>query len=757
MGRLERLLYVSRIRRKNMHIFPSLSSQSGSSASTGLSMEASLLTLGNGNLGNIFGAFLNSARDEAHDNARDNFQLMEWTQQQAAFHDQHHQEVPPLREPERRSPAEQESARGDDQIISRHLDKPVNREDFAELRQKLEDMGVDRETLDRLEDVFESNETVTWRQVLDILREPLEELANIKLTPEQEKNLISLLEKIGFTPDDALALTRDILDKNLDAVFSRIDELLSSLSADARFSFSSSEILAFMKALGLMGNSKASGGLDPTLGKFFGLSEDHFEKIDPQTAEALRALAAAMKKAGMEMTPELRSVLHKALQENADLLLRITNAVTKGDLKLTPETLAAFQNALQQSSGGSPVDPQTTVTLRALAEAMKKAGMEMTPELRSVLHKALQENADLLLRITNAVTKGDLKLTPETLAAFQNALQQSSGGSSSNLEQILRQATESELTPEELQKILGMIKEASVGSDQDRNRLFVEIQRILTGSDNRDLRMQAADNGPNAQRMSMTEAVNALKAAATEGDGKNRGSMDRHANQGSQWENPNAQRKSAQGWESFWNKISVQGSGDVSGGLLKDAGPDPRSILGQTSASTTAEAAARRVLSNAPAPHRALLNQVHSGLLQNLGQGRQQLTLQLHPAELGSLTVNLRVVGKEVQAMLRAENPEARQIIAENLPLLRQSLESQGLRVTRLDVQTQFSDQNQNQFTQLWQGSDGQKFQEQGAKTQWTALGRNGGRNKGGDGLEASEQASILQNSPREGGINLIA
>uniref|UniRef100_UPI0005EAF162 hypothetical protein n=1 Tax=Desulfonatronum thioautotrophicum TaxID=617001 RepID=UPI0005EAF162 len=318
-----------------MHIFPSLSAQSDSSANTGLVTGASLPSLGSSDLGDIFGAFLNSARDNARDNAPDHSRLMEWTQQQAAVHDTHRQELPPLREPERRPSVEQEPSRRDDQLTSRHLDKPVNREDFAELRQKLEDMGFEAETLDRLEDVFESNETVTWRQVLDILREPLEELANIKLTPEQEKNLISLLEKIGFTPDDALALTRDILDKNLDAVFNRIDELLSSLSADMRLSFTSSEILAFMQALGLMGNSKASGGLDPTLGKFFGLSEEHFEIIDPQTTEALRTLAAAMKKAGMEMTPELRSVVHKALQENADLMQRITNAVNNGELKLT--------------------------------------------------------------------------------------------------------------------------------------------------------------------------------------------------------------------------------------------------------------------------------------------------------------------------------------------------------------------------------------------------------------------------------------
>ncbi|WP_161788488.1 flagellar hook-length control protein FliK [Desulfonatronum thiodismutans] len=562
------------------------------------------------------------------------------------------------------------SVHKDPPLSSREMDQPVNREDFAALRRKLEKMGVDEESLDRLEDLFDSDEAVTWRQVLEVLREPL------KLTPEQEKNLISLLEKIGFTPDDALSLAQDIQDNKLDAVFKRVAELLSNLTGEERFAFTPSEIQALLQALGLRGGNNASGTADSSLGKFFGLSEESFKNVDPKSVD----------------------------------------------------------------------------TMRAIAEAMKKAGMEMTPELRSVVHKALRENADVLQRVADAAGKGELKLTPETLAAFQNALKQNGGGSSPNIDQIIQQATDKELTPEELKKILSMIKEAAEGTDQNKTRLLAEIQRLLASSENRDLRMQAADNGPNAQRMSMSEALNALRTAASEGDGKN------NANQGKPWQNPNAPNsanQSAQGWESFWNKVSVQGSGEASGSLLKDAGPDSRSIMGQTTAANNTEAAARKVLANAPAPHRAVLNQVHSGLLQNMGQGRQQLTLQLHPADLGSLTVNLRVVGKEVQAVLRAENQEARQIIAENIPLLRQSLESQGLRVSRLEVSTQLQDQNQ--FTQLWQGSDGQKFQEQGANTQWAALGRGLLKNNGAGGQDASEQASVLQNPSREGGINLIA
>jgi flagellar hook-length control protein FliK len=675
--------------KKTMQIFPSFSAQSDSSASSGFALNAPLFNLGSNNFEDVFGTFLRDPRDDA-DFLRP---LPETTHLDQTRRNHQTQELAKPHEPERRVPNsvnERSSTKpaNEDKLTSRELNRPVHREDFAELRRKLEKMGVDEETLDQVEALFDSNKTVTWRQVLDVLREPLKELANIKLSPEQERNLISLLEKIGFTPDDALALAGDILDNKLNAVFNRIEELLSNLTGEEKFSFTPAEILALLQALGLKGNADSHQGeakttnvSDPSLGKFFGLSGESFGNVDPKSVQAMQAIA----------------------------------------------------------------------------ESMKKAGMEMTPELRSVVHKALRENADVLQRVSDAAAKGELKLNPETLAVFQSALKQNGGGASPTLDTILLQVMEKELSPEELKKILAMIKEATAGSDQDRNRLLSEIQRIMAASENRDLKMQAADNGPNAQRMSMTDAANVLKTMGSESDGKNPGMMDRNANQGGQWQNPNAQNtmnQSMQGWESFWNKVNVQGDREMSGGLLKEAGPDLRSALGQTNAANNTEAAARRILSNAPAPHRAVLNQVHSGLLQNMGQGRQQLTLQLHPADLGSLTVNLRVVGKEIQAMLRAENQEARQIIAENMPLLRQSLESQGLRVTRLEVSTQLQDQNQ--FTQLWQGSDGHKFQEQGANSQWAALSR-GLQNHGAGGPESSEQASVLQNPSREGGINLIA
>ncbi len=95
--------------------------------------------------------------------------------------------------------------------------------------------------------------------------------------------------------------------------------------------------------------------------------------------------------------------------------------------------------------------------------------------------------------------------------------------------------------------------------------------------------------------------------------------------------------------------------------------------------------------------------QVESGAFRNLGQGVRQLVIRLDPADLGQISVILQVRGKEVQAVLRASNQETSHALGEQMSQLRAHLESQGLRVSRLEVQTQLADsQEQSQ----WQGAE---------------------------------------------------
>ena len=48
---------------------------------------------------------------------------------------------------------------------------------------------------------------------------------------------------------------------------------------------------------------------------------------------------------------------------------------------------------------------------------------------------------------------------------------------------------------------------------------------------------------------------------------------------------------------------------------------------------------------------------VESGVLNNVGQGRTQLTIRLDPPSLGQLTVSLQVKNDEVQAIIRTDKP----------------------------------------------------------------------------------------------------
>jgi flagellar hook-length control protein FliK len=58
----------------------------------------------------------------------------------------------------------------------------------------------------------------------------------------------------------------------------------------------------------------------------------------------------------------------------------------------------------------------------------------------------------------------------------------------------------------------------------------------------------------------------------------------------------------------------------------------------------------------------------------------------LSPPELGSLKIEIRMSGGEMNARLEAETPAARSLLIDNLPALRERLAEHDIRVTRFDV-----------------------------------------------------------------------
>ncbi len=63
-----------------------------------------------------------------------------------------------------------------------------------------------------------------------------------------------------------------------------------------------------------------------------------------------------------------------------------------------------------------------------------------------------------------------------------------------------------------------------------------------------------------------------------------------------------------------------------------------------------------------------------------------EVRLRLHPAELGSLTIEVKIHEGTLTARIQAETSEARTALVDNLPQLRERLAEQGIRIEQFDV-----------------------------------------------------------------------
>jgi flagellar hook-length control protein FliK len=88
----------------------------------------------------------------------------------------------------------------------------------------------------------------------------------------------------------------------------------------------------------------------------------------------------------------------------------------------------------------------------------------------------------------------------------------------------------------------------------------------------------------------------------------------------------------------------------------------------------------------APAPHQPagppqLTQQVAGPVLslRTAGDGNHQLTIALHPAELGPVNVHVRILGDSMTIQLASSSADAHDALREALPQLRQELQAAGL------------------------------------------------------------------------------
>lgn len=106
-----------------------------------------------------------------------------------------------------------------------------------------------------------------------------------------------------------------------------------------------------------------------------------------------------------------------------------------------------------------------------------------------------------------------------------------------------------------------------------------------------------------------------------------------------------------------------------------------------------------------------ILEQIQNGVFRSLRNGVNQLSLKLNTADFGPVAVLVSTKSGEVAAKIRTDNPEVAKTLQDNMHTLRASLEAQGLKVEKLDVQTGM--QNHLQNNNSWDTPDQHNAQQE--------------------------------------------
>jgi len=362
------------------------------------------------------------------------------------------------------------------------------------------------------------------------------------------------------------------------------------------------------------------------------------------------------------------------LPSDSNITLDRSELETLGKVVKLSESGQARLTALLSGADSAVITPKQMSTvmtvLRAEVAADKAVDTDSNQALRELVGKALtaaSERADLSRQADNK---------PDNSVRNQKVLAEES-----RREQTREDAPKGEV-------------EAEKG----------HAERILEADPNRPALRRAFAEGKGAAAEAGEDGQggkNSGKGGYEKGEGGESGRyMDRGLNRhgGAQGETASdgksAQSESEAAWKEMWGKVRVEGHRSASAEETRQAevrlaavpGPSERASL-QASTRLEPELAARA------------LRQVESGILKNMGQGRTQLVLRLDPPDLGKLNMVLSVKDGEVSAVFRAETSDAQRVISEQLSQLKQHLEQQGIRVGKMEVQTQLQgEQNGNQW-----------------------------------------------------------
>lgn len=195
---------------------------------------------------------------------------------------------------------------------------------------------------------------------------------------------------------------------------------------------------------------------------------------------------------------------------------------------------------------------------------------------------------------------------------------------------------------------------------------------------------------PGTTNQTLAQAATQQATALDDNGQKNAGS---NSGQG----DADKDQKNKSSWGELLGKVDVQSA--TTTGLGTAAAYAASQAAQNTQAAQTATADVLDAATIAPIS-RQVAQQVEQGLLSTVKGGGTRLDLQLNPQELGTINITLSVRNGEVSAIIRSEKTETADMINRQADAIRTNLEQQGIKVDKVEVR-QESSQEQNSTT--WQ------------------------------------------------------
>ncbi|TVM19795.1 hypothetical protein DPQ33_00730 [Oceanidesulfovibrio indonesiensis] len=573
----------------------------------------------------------------------------------------------------------------------------VREEDFADLRDELRKYGLSEDDIAALEEKVSSPEGITWRELMNKVTSLATQSSGKteSLDVETKRLLTGFLDRLGFSQGEVKDIVADLDEDKLDVAWQKISAKVASLSPDKTITVSQDELRALAKAFNVPGTS------DTALTAFFA--------------------------GGGKLT------LNVAGLQNLLLMLKQASAGPgQQALKDAKESLKSIQEKLQDAIGKAMERAERD-------ELASNRETKTASQSKVLIKKAAEEHYG---EAANRVSRPDGKesQSADSRHLFKEPVHEKAGDA-----------------PQQ-DNAKNVIGKAGSGKDThgDKNAAAQDNGKGNAGSQVQEAKAAgaAADGDELAAAKKTADAATtrfsrerAEAAQAVQGKSQNAhsGNSDGKSSGG----DSNARADSS--WAAFWNKVA---RGEAASEKSSEFFSVVDRSQAEARASATAERTAQAFRREGSLPRETMRN-LEQAFMRNLGEGQRQLTLRLDPPQMGRVAVLLTVKNNEVSATLRTEKHETGQMLAEQLQQLRHSLEQQGLKVQKLDVQTQLNNSNH----QSWMGMDGHNMAREHSTRQQTlnAWKQMRGANDSETALAHDVQHGSVQEQISQGGIHLIA